>query len=823
MTLVRLSAVIALTAVGVSLGNRATAADVYYVPQSGSSPYDWSVVGNWFKDSAGTTALGTLPGTNESVVFPDSMAGQTLTLTEPASVYAVSGLKTGQTIEIGDGGFLATGHSATINNGAFLTVKSGGHMEAQSIFRLGSGGDNISKAKILVEEGGTFTNKNNYFALGFGKSGTAFFENHGYASFGNTTYVGYRVSSSSTAVGIIDNYGLFTTFDKGSTQLRLGAYAGTAGYLTNNVGGTVSLEMAMVVGASSNTTGTVVNKGTFDISARAVYLGGDQIACTNSTSSKYAKGYFYNLKDATATFGGEVRFSGFKYGSGTMDNRGDITFNNSCRIGYASSGTGLLSNHSTGVMNFNKGIIVGHSGTGTLESDGKITVSSASPCVVSDANGGKGTLRLYYGGTFKGNKCGLKIASANGSTGTVKMEGTSRMTQPGDIVMATGEKGSGTFEMGDNSVLDAPGEIAIGVGRNTDTTQAWTGLAKFVLSGNAVITNMNNHIHVVSNFFGKGILELRDNARIVYSNARARHLRIGYSHNVSPNSRAELRLRGGEIVFATNSTVVVGKNSSSVTNCNGFISGWGRLTRHDLSKGGSDFGLNLTLFCGAVTADGDGELHDLDLSHVRKINDNGQNLSGTNGWYAINKGRLTYPCRNTSYRMLGDYYSRTGDPVYVNGVAIDCEGISGDLIGQLYATDRDDIPAGLPGDDLAAKTLRLGVWRATVNKNYNLDEVSKANAGSFSSATARIRYDNFRLAALKDADGAFSSEQRVALYRHDGTASGRWIKVASLDATEAEANGHLIGGALPKVDADWNLGFFAVVAEPKKGTSIIIR
>ena len=797
---------------------------VYYVPQSGSSPYDWSVVGNWFKDSSGATALGALPGTNESVMFPSSMAGKTLVLTSHASVYAVSSMTSGQTLEIGNGGSLFTGHTATIENGCFLTVKARGHMHAQSTFRLGNDNGDLTNAKILIEEGGTFTNKNNFFYLGLAKSGTAFFENHGDAYFGDVVSVGLRTANSSTAVGVIDNYGRLTTLDSGSKNVRLGAYDGTAGYLTNNVGATASLTMSMTVGAYANAAGTVVNGGTLETSDCVFFLGGDTgTECAKTTSSKYAKGYFYNLAGATATFGGEVWFSGSKYGRGTMDNRGTLTFEDACRIGHASSGTGLLSNHSTGVMTFNKGIEIGRDGTGTLESDGTSTVAGASPCVVGAASGGKGTLRLYSGGTLTGNACGFEIGTVNGSTGTVKMAGSSRMTRPGDILMAAGVTGSGTFEMGDDAVLDAPGEIAIGVGRVDPTTQVWTGLGKFVLSENAVITNMNNHIHIASNLYGKGILELKDNARIVYSNARPRDLRIGYSHAVSPNSRAELRLKGGEIVFATNSTVFVGKNSSNVDACNGFVSGWGRLTRHDLSNNGYAFGLSMTLFCGAVTADGDGELRDLDLSVVRKINDGGQNLSGTNGWYAVNKGRLTYPCRFPDYRMLGDYYGREGDPVYVNGVAIDCEDKSGYLIGQLYATDRDDIPAGLPADDLSAQTLRLGVWRATVNKNNNLDEVSKENAGSFSSASVRIRYDNFRLAALKDANGTLSSDQRIALYRHDGTETGRWVKVASRGVSEAEANGHLIGGALRKSAADWNLGFFAVVAEPRSGVCIIVR
>ena len=177
--------------------------------------------------------------------------------------------------------------------------------------------------------------------------------------------------------------------------------------------------------------------------------------------------------------------------------------------------------------------------------------------------------------------------------------------------------------------------------------------------------------------------------------------------------------------------------------------------------------------------------------------------------------------RDSNYANLGEYYSRK-EPKFVNSVsfAFDSNKV-GCLIGQLYATDRDDIPSGLPADSVADKTQRLGVWRATVAKTYELDQV--AIGGTVAYADVTVRYDNFRLAALRDADGNLPDDLRVKLYRHDGTASGHWVKEASLSATEAAAAGHCIGGRLLKSSADWNLGFFAVAAEPKKGTVVICR
>ena len=54
-------------------------------------------------------------------------------------------------------------------------------------------------------------------------------------------------------------------------------------------------------------------------------------------------------------------------------------------------------------------------------------------------------------------------------------------------------------------------------------------------------------------------------------------------------------------------------------------------------------------------------------------------------------------------------------------------------------------------------------------------------------------------------------------------AAAEGTSCASADVASAEAAGHVISATIPSSSEAWNLGFFAVVAETKKGTNIIIR
>ena len=64
-------------------------------------------------------------------------------------------------------------------------------------------------------------------------------------------------------------------------------------------------------------------------------------------------------------------------------------------------------------------------------------------------------------------------------------------------------------------------------------------------------------------------------------------------------------------------------------------------------------------------------------------------------------------------------------------------------------------------------------------------------------------------------------------YGHSGCLwQGRFYSGAvekPADVASAEAAGHVVSATIPFSGEAWNLGFFAVVAETRKGTNIIIR
>ena len=131
----------------------------------------------------------------------------------------------------------------------------------------------------------------------------------------------------------------------------------------------------------------------------------------------------------------------------------------------------------------------------------------------------------------------------------------------------------------------------------------------------------------------------------------------------------------------------------------------------------------------------------------------------------------------------------------------------------MYAPDRTDIPDGLVED--GGKNRRLGIWKGNV---------TSAASGKFATAHATIRYDQWRLGELKDGAGNYPVGLEVRLYKHDGTAGGRWKKVASYSAAEAEANEYRISGEIStEVFGTHNLGWFAVVAKAAKGTLISLK
>ena len=141
------------------------------------------------------------------------------------------------------------------------------------------------------------------------------------------------------------------------------------------------------------------------------------------------------------------------------------------------------------------------------------------------------------------------------------------------------------------------------------------------------------------------------------------------------------------------------------------------------------------------------------------------------------------------------------------------------IVAELYAPDRTDIPAGLVED--GAQSRRLGVWRAAITGN-NYWNMSSSGRRSFTTATTTIRYDQWRLGELKDAQGNYPAGLEVRLYQYNAS-NGKWKRLARCPVESVEGDGYRITGNLKQMDGVYNLGWFAVIAECAKGTQISIE
>jgi hypothetical protein len=229
------------------------------------------------------------------------------------------------------------------------------------------------------------------------------------------------------------------------------------------------------------------------------------------------------------------------------------------------------------------------------------------------------------------------------------------------------------------------------------------------------------------------------------------------------------------------STGTIQMDSSSslyIDRRNSMLRGWGTF---DL--GGASSSIASRLFNdGVVKADGYGMDRDLDLSqfnHVEIYDDENTN-TGTNGWYAVNHGRLLLPsiavvAGNGSYNWGEDAYF---DETYmVNSLRINFTDVAaGNFVAALLAEDRSDVAAH---DGLAF----LAVWQ--------MDQLAFANAN------IAFRFDDTMAASLG------IDESLLNVYK---LVNGAWVAlpgtVNSLSNTIAISTDFLgtfaVGGVIPE-------------------------
>lgn len=468
-------------------------------------------------------------------------------------------------------------------------------------------------------------------------------------------------------------------------------------------------------------------------------------------------------------YGRYVQMSGSLYGKMHIGHNGTGVVE--VAGGSVSGGTFFVGVSSEGRLELrggtvNGGLVCGHGvhGHGVVEMSGG-TLQRSSPEI---GRGGFGEFR-FRGGVVSAND--LTLGSAKGGCGELYVDAEDGLTVSSSFLC-------GYFGQGIATQRSFMQQTYLKIGANTNSVSELTILAG---ATNKVGTSTSGSLSIGGYPMPRYVEGVQDGT-IAYP---------GYGI---------LTLQGGTVQIMPDVSTVnlfVGR----------YADGWGCLRGYGKIAPRSPAVTNVRMAGGncVIRADGFGEERDLDLHEVVNItNYFGEvDVAGsTNGWYAVNKGRVLYPRTwfgtAADARCFGDYpYS--AKPRFVNSVHFSITGAGNNNFfrGGLCATDRSDIPSGLPPGDV------IGVW------NFGLfNHVNNNTKQSYSTVSLTFRYDHTKA----------RPDRPLFLYRHNGTA---WVRVG----TAAPNDEHLIStaSALSPLDSGtMNIGFFAVVV-PKSGTMVLFR
>lgn len=400
-----------------------------------------------------------------------------------------------------------------------------------------------------------------------------------------------------------------------------------------------------------------------------------------------------------------------------------------------------------------------------------------------------------------GTSTSLQFGNASGKTGTLILNESVRIPMCGDIRLGASQGGRGVLTLNGSSEIASPNYLYLGY--ETDS------YGKLTLNDSSAITNVRKRIVVGYAQDAYGEIEVGTNAFIGNT---VTNLSLGQEEGAF----GLLRMRGGRVEMPGVSSGYRLYVGSSPDEPRGAVRGWGFV-----GKGATD-GSNLRMMMyGQVTADGEGENRDLDLARFRTVGLLAEktlasvNACGTNGWYALNKGRLllpaSQPISSSGYNTVGAYPT-AGTALFVNSFVFAASGLtygSGTYVhAMLYAPDRNDIPAGLP---LAEGDRVMNVMRAGF--------FSTANEG-LPSAADKMSYTTASISSYRYQAEGVADVHRVRVYRHDGTS---WKLVAVKKHFAAEDPLISTDSFTPAAD-DYNLGWFAFVDCPNlTGLTISIR
>ncbi|MBR3222325.1 MAG: hypothetical protein IKF72_08865 [Kiritimatiellae bacterium] len=683
--------------------------------------------------------------------------------------------------------------------GTVSTLISEGNFTFPSGDQLRAGANSGTTNHIVLAKSGTFTaNGHIYMSEANNTLGTLVMKDNSRLTGSGNIVAPARVNQNSRgpnslAYIILSNDAAIV---KTKGYIHLGANTNSFGCLSLNDNSRVDLPNVLYVGAMGLGAGRVELHDNASLKAGTyLYVGGSASSTTGElvaadsahvTNDVFCVGCYSNGL-GTATFGGqshlECTSNGYiahgndedytSTGHMTFDDSSTAVFNNYLQISSGRQGKGsLMIKDNASVSVLHRELLVGAS----RDTTASLTVADNARLLVSKIDPAEAATNL------------LAIASKWLSSGQVTVTNSGYVLAP-SITVAEGSSSKGTFNVAGGCVVSS--NITVSTGSSS--------AGEFVVADGGVVSNVFN-------------------------------IQIGaaYDANTAAGKGGLLRMRGGTMLF----NIGYSKNSAVIylnplrDKTAGAISGWGKLAFTDPiamvrdmnSENPGDYEKpgGITHY-GLIIADGEGQMRDLDFSRlgVLTYDTTDANLNGsTNGWYAVNKGRLklprSLPRKSASHRCVGDYWKVSPSKArrLMNTFNYTLEGAETNnyMFAELYATDRDDIPAGLDEID-ADKT--LAVWRVGhFSDGPEIDEPT--HPAAFTSATIRFRYCPTGAEGLK----------YVYVFRHDGTANGKWHKVGY---RELSVDNPIIDTrSLAPCSENWNFGWFAVLAcEERLGGMII--
>ena len=448
--------------------------------------------------------------------------------------------------------------------------------------------------------------------------------------------------------------------------------------------------------------------------------------------------------------------------------------------------------------------------------------------------GGNSSLDIANGGTFSALK---ELIIGNGGNGVVTNAGTllaydffvggsngvGRVVNRGNLTV-TNKFTIGRMAGSTGYLVHESGTLSKTT--TTETTPVYVGYrGPGVLEVHDIVSlPLNERIYLGGNEKGTG-----EGTLILCEGGSINNVTNIFIGSASNGARGHLQMAGGTLTIQTpwpntHHALLVGKISDSTGEQRawGDIRGHGTIARSMIARS-----TKIKLY-GQVIADG-GEL---DLSSIKTIGDADvdANVCGTNGWYAVNGGRLLYPSDQdfnaTRHVAIGDYptcgtASNARDITLVNSLQLRLDDENGNQMtdgnynhAALYAADHSDIPGQVPGST-SQNDITLGVWRLG-HFSAPGDDPS-ATAVRFNTAWLRFRIDSN--AIPEDVDW---SQSKVRLYRWGGSA---WKVVGTavepdLPYVETTTRQPAYSGA----DADgWNIGWYAAALVRNGATTIVFR